>query len=70
MKRRTRITLALAAISLATLGGTYALVAEQVIPSTASSSAVAAPAENGAQSRVDTGRTLSPAVVHSQTRGS
>ena len=70
MKRRTRITLALSAMALAALGGAYGLVAQQGIPSTQSSAALDAPTESRAQSRVTTGRSVSPAVVHSQTRGS
>jgi len=77
MKRRTRITLALSAMALAALGGAYGLVAQQGIPSTSSSaapstssSALDAPAGSSTQTRVGSARSLVPAVVHSQTRGS
>jgi len=70
MKRRTRITLALSAMALAALGGTYGLVAQQGIPSTASSAALDAPAGSSSRTRITSARSVSPAVVHSQTRGS
>jgi hypothetical protein len=70
MKRRTRITLAAAALTLAALGGTYGLVAQQGV-SSASSSAAAAATESPAPSR-DAGfqRAAPPPVTHTHTRPS
>jgi ABC-type glycerol-3-phosphate transport system substrate-binding protein len=59
MKRRTRITLAAAALTVAALGGTYGLVAQQGVPSVSSNTAAAA-----------TESAAPPPVTHTHTRAS
>jgi len=70
MKRRTRITLAAAALTMAALGGTYGLVAQQGVPSVSYNTAAAA-TESAAPSR-DGGfeRAAPPPVTHTHTRAS
>jgi hypothetical protein len=80
MRRRTRITLAAATLTLAALGGTYGLVAQQAIPtagstSVAAAAAVAAP--SGGTSSTGTSsaangatRSVLPPVTHTRTRAS
>ena len=70
MKRRTRITLAAAALTLAAWGGAYGLVAQQGVPSAGSSTAAAA-TESPAPSREDSfERGAQPPVTHTHTRAS
>jgi hypothetical protein len=76
MKRRTRITLAAATLTLAALGGTYGLVAQQPIPSASSTTVAAATVapvpSTGTSSAVNGGATRSvlPPVTHTRTRAS
>jgi len=83
MKRRTRITLAAATLTLAALGGTYGLVAQQAIPSAgptaaAATAAVAAPSapstgtSSASSSSAVGGAThsVAPRVAHTRTRAS
>ena len=75
MKRRTRITLAAAALTLAALGGTYGLVSQQVVPSAGSSTAVAATTQSqsaapSTRNIFGFGATTAPPVTHSHTRAS
>jgi hypothetical protein len=69
MKRRTRITLAAAALTVAALGGTYGLVAQQGVPS-ASSTTAAAATESAAPSRDSSFQRAAPPVTHTHTRAS
>ena len=69
MKRRTRITLAAAALTVAALGGTYGLVAQQGVPS-ASSTAAAAATQSAAPSRDSSSQRAAPPVTHTHTRAS
>ena len=82
MKRRTRITLALAALTTAAFGAAYGLVAYQGVPQQATTTAAArqsisqgtgsAPAQSSATVTPSTGsssqRAAAPPVVHSRTR--
>jgi hypothetical protein len=75
MKRRTRITLAMATLTLAALGGTYGLVAQQPIPSASSTTVAAAtvaPVPSTGTSSAANGATRSvlPPVTHTRTRAS
>jgi hypothetical protein len=70
MKRRTRITLAAAALTVAALGGTYGLVAQQGVPSAGPNTAAAA-TEGPAPSRVGGFQSAAPPpVTHTHTRPS
>ena len=70
MKRRTRITLAAAALTMAALGGTYGLVAQQGVPSVSYNTAAAA-TESAAPSRYGGfERAAPPPVTHTRTRAS
>ena len=81
MKRRTRITLALAALTTFAFGATYGLVAYQGIPSQPTTTAAAAQsASQGSGSAAAQGssaapsnssssqRAVTPRVVHARTR--
>ena len=81
MKRRTRITLALAALTTFAFGVTYGLVAQQGVPQTAATTAVAsqsvsqsssAPAQSNSSvapsNSARSQRAAAPPVVHSRTR--
>jgi hypothetical protein len=83
MKRRTRITLALAALTTAAFGATYGLVAYQGVPQQATTTAAAtqsisqsnASAQSSGSSvapSTSSGsqRAATPPVVHSGTRAS
>jgi hypothetical protein len=83
MKRRTRITLALAALTTAAFGATYGLVAYQGVPQQATTTAAAtqsisqsnASAQSsgsGVAPSTSSGsqRAATPPVVHSRTRAS
>lgn len=70
MKRRTRITLAAAALTMAALGGTYGLVGQEGVPS-ASSNTAAAATEGLAPSREGAFESAAPPpVTHTHTRAS
>jgi len=75
MKRRTRITLALAALTTAAFGAAYGLVAYQGVPQRAATTAAATqtisqgsssvvPSNSGGTSQ----RAAAPPVVHARTR--
>jgi hypothetical protein len=75
MKRRTRITLAAATLTLAALGGTYGLVAQQVVPSAsptsaAATAAAAAPSTGTSSTFGGVTRSVLPPVTHTRTRAS
>jgi len=81
MKRRTRITLALAALTTFAFGATYGLVAYQGIPSQPTTSAAAAQSVSqgsgsasaqssspAPSSNSSSQRATAPRIVHSRTR--
>jgi hypothetical protein len=75
MKRRTRITLALAALTTAAFGAAYGLVAYQGVPQQATTTAAATQSiSQGSGSSVapsnstSSQRATAPRVVHSRTR--
>ena len=81
MKRRTRITLALAALTTFAFGATYGLVAYQGIPSQPTTAAAAAqsvsqgsgsaPAQSSSAAPSNSSssqRAVTPRVVHARTR--
>ena len=82
MKRRTRITFALAALTTAAFGAAYGLVAYQGVPQQATTTAAAAqsvlqgsgsaPAQSSgssvAPSTSSSSQRVAPRVVHSRTR--
>jgi len=75
MKRRTRITLALAALTTAAFGAAYGLVAYQGVPQQATTTAAASQSiSQGSGSSVapssssSSQRATAPRVVHSRTR--
>ena len=84
MKRRTRITLALAALTIAAFGAAYGLVAYQGVPQQATTTAAAtqtigqsssASAQSGSSSVAPSNgsssqRAVAPRVVHARTRAS
>jgi hypothetical protein len=70
MKRRTRITLAAAALTVAALGGTYGLVAQQGVPSANSTTAAAATQSPALSGDGGLQRAAPPAVTHTHTRPS
>jgi hypothetical protein len=70
MKRRTGITLAPAALTVAALGGTYGLVAQQGVPSASSSTAAAATQSAAPYRDGGFSRSVPRPVTHAHTRAS
>jgi len=79
VKRRTRITLALAALTTAAFGATYGLVAHAGVPQQATTTAAtqiisqgssSAPAQSSVAPSNSSGpqRAVAPPVVHARTR--
>jgi NhaP-type Na+/H+ or K+/H+ antiporter len=78
MRRRTKITLALAAITSVAIGGTYALVAEHGVPagaaaatgSTTTATTRTTSQQGVAPSTGQSGQNQRPARAHARTRSS